>query len=271
MPDVVPPDGSAVTVTTDAAEDVVESEAGAPEEVTLPDTGKTPDVVEPTGVPVLPEGSAVTVTTEAAEEVPGAPELAKSSDFRVDEAVSVPLEGSAVTVTIEAVEDEPELEGRLPEELRLPETGNTPDVSASPEVAVLPEGAAVAVTVPVGSSVLFGPAAVTVTVPGVSSVSDPEETLEAGDEGPGAVTVTVSGVSGRPGIPIERPIERPTDSGICGVGQARPPEVSLLSKDRPEELSADPVAMFDADKSEDTLGKMVIVTGPFRVAVAGTT
>jgi len=263
---VVLPASSAVTVTTEAAGDVFDPELKAPDAM-LPDTGNAPDFVAPSEVPV-PEGSAVTVTTEAADDVPGAPELAAGTDVLVGGAVSVPLGGQAVTVTSGlVVGDEPEPEGRLAE------TGNALDVAALSVVPVLPEDPALSVTVPAGSSVPPGPGAVTVTVFGVSSVSKPKETLEAGHEDTGAVTVTVPGTeSGCPGIPIETPTERPTDTDISdgmgtgSVGQAGPPEVSLLSKDRPEELAADPVARLDVNKS-DTLGKIVMVTGSFRVAV----
>jgi hypothetical protein len=265
-PDVVLPEGSAVTVTTEAAGDVLGPGLRTPE-VRLPDTGKAPDVVVPTGVPV-PEGSAVTVTTEAADDVPEAAELAAGSDTLVGGAVSVPLGGQAVTVTSGVVvDDEPELV------VRLAETSNALDVAAPSVVPVLLEDPAVTVTVPAGSSVLPGPGAVTVTVLGASSASDPAET-ETGHEDTDGVIVTVpGGVSGFPGRPIETPTERPTDTDISGgmgtgiVGQAGPPEVSLLSKDRPDELATGPVARLDVNKSEDTLGKIVMVTGSFRVVV----
>lgn len=278
--DVVLPEGSVVAVMTEAAGDVLDPELRAPE-VRLPDTGKAPDVVVPSGVPALLEGSAVTVTTGAADDVPGAPELAAGSNVPVGGAVSVPFEGQAVTVTNGAVvDDEPELEARL-KELRLAETGNALDVAVPSEVPVLPEdpalpeGPAVTVTVPAGSSVLSGPGAVTVTVFGASSVSDPKEALESGSKDTDGVIVTVAGaVSGCPGRPIEMPTERPSDTVIGGlmengsVGQAGPgpSEVPLLSKG-PEELAGEPVARLDVNKSEDTLGKMVMVTGSLRVAV----
>lgn len=276
--DVVLPEGAAVAVTTEAAGDVLDPELRIPE-VRLPDTGKTSDFVVPAGAPVPPEGSAVTVTIEGADDVPGAPELAAGSDVPVGEPVSVPLGGQAVTVTGGlVVDDEPESEVTL-EELALAETGNALDVAVPSEVPVLPEdpvlpvGPAVTVTVPAGSSVLFGPEAVTVTVFGASSVSDPNEALESGNEDTDGVIVTVAGVdSGSPGRPIEMPTERPSDTVIGGlmengsVGQAGPSEVPLLSKG-PEELAADSVARLDVNKSEDTLGKMVMVTGSFRVAV----
>lgn len=276
--DVVLPEGPVVTVTTEAADDVLDPELRAPE-VRLPDTGKTSDFVVLAGAPVPPEGSAVTVTIEGADDVPGAPELAAGSDVPVGEPVSVPLGGQAVTVTGGVVvDDEPESEVTL-EELALAETGNALDVAVPSEVPVLPEdpvlpvGPAVTVTVPAGSSVLSGPEAVTVTVFGASSVSDPSEALESGNEDTDGVIVTVAGVdSGSPGRPIEMPTERPSDTVIGGlmengsVGQAGPSEVPLLSKG-PEELAADSVARLDVNKSEDTLGKMVMVTGSFPVAV----
>lgn len=276
--DVVLPEGPVVTVTTEAADDVLDPELRAPE-VRLPDTGKTSDFVVLAGAPVPPEGSAVTVTIEGADDVPGAPELAAGSDVPVGEPVSVPLGGQAVTVTGGVVvDDEPESEVTL-EELALAETGNALDVAVPSEVPVLredpvlPVGPAVTVTVPAGSSVLSGPEAVTVTVFGASSVSDPSEALESGNEDTDGVIVTVAGVdSGSPGRPIEMPTERPSDTVIGGlmengsVGQAGPSEVPLLSKG-PEELAADSVARLDVNKSEDTLGKMVMVTGSFPVAV----